>query len=699
MAGFTQAQKDAYARGEIDRFGKPINGGSQATIDPYSIITAQNQQTNAQNAARQAQIDAQVGRVQGANEYADAYDRYGLSTLQQGASAYQGYLPQNTAQAYGNAAGANANGQQLVNNLGNYYGGIAGGELGALGNYNSTMSGLQPVQWTNYQSNPNDVAAQRNAASALQGIANGSGDITAAQLNQVAMARASTYQAAQYQSSQADIDRQTQAYWNLEDIANGSLDWHSQAAEAYADPYTEQQQRKVYAQLQNFADGWGDVKSKAEDVHVSDETLQQQKQGIDKLWALTDPSITANERFMMEQARREQESSERASRGAVMSDLKARGMGGSGLEMSNMLGQQEQFGQERTLADLGAQATAVQRATNALGMYVDATGNLRSQEFDEAFSRAAAGDAMAVANANRRLQATGMAADQINNMRQQSFDEAYKRGLAADNASAANQATRLQGSGMAASQANAIRQANDNVGMFNTEQTNIARNNNANRETEVSIANAHETNAVGMFNVGEQNRIGIANQQNRTQGAIGYADQTNAIRSANDMVGTFNASQQGITDRFNRQQASTDAYNTMQVNRGVASDLAGLGQSYTNTALGENNAAWGRNQAAIDNEHSNKREDYNINANLAAAYSGYGTNQFNRNLAAAGVATGAAQSGIQNNLNANQLANQSTQFKIQNDAYDAALAELQKPQSGGLFGIVTNPLKAFGFGG
>lgn len=626
------------------------------TINPQSLVTA-----NAVNAANKNTglfegLGKTIQPLYNANQYSNDLNQ-GANDLQMGAGqTAAGVLGVNSGLGFQNAGNANAAGQNMLGQLGSLYGGIDQTNQQGYAGYQQAISPYfqQTPGMPNYQaisSDPNDVARQMQAFQNLNGIANGSGDISAAQ----------------YQSNQGDIARQQQAYNQLNGIASGSLDWQSQGAQAYADPATVQGQWNVLNQLQGVAGGSMNVPSLASEARASDQSVQDQHKGLDKLWGLTDPSITASERFMMEQARRGQETQERASRGAVMSDLSARGMSGSGAQLSNMLGSQEQQGQERTLADLGAQANAQNRSTQALGMYIDASGKLRSQEFDEAFARASAGDAMAVANANRRLQAMGMSADQLNNMRSASFDEAYKRGLAADQASASNQATRAQGAGMAASQANAIRSANDQV---------------------------------GEFNVGETNRIGIANQGNRTQGALGAAQQSNSIRSADDVISMHNSSQQTIYDTNNMEHGEREAKritdlagSSLDKLTGIGRDAATMGSDLTGKGLEENDRAAGRNQTAINASGTNAINTYNLNKDIANSWRWTGQDSFNRTGQIADRQSHDVEAQANNNINVAGLLSSGPKADIATAQYNDAKAALNDDTG---FSPV-NPTTWFGF--
>ena len=323
--------------------------------------------------------------------------------------------------------------------------------------------------------------------------------------------------AAQWQSNPQDIANQNQALGNFNDIYGGSLDYQSQAAQAYADPATIGEQWNVYGQLQGAAGGSLDTISQAAQAYASAETVAEQKAALSHLKALanreglsweqldevmqqykdlSNPEVTDQERFILTEFQQRREDLERSAREARMSDMAARGLRSGAAESTSMLGAQQELGREAVLTELGAHANAISRADRnrqmwgesakfalsaeqqAAGMYYDAAGQLRSQEFDEAYNRGLAADQTAIANSNRQLQAMGMSANQINEMRNASFNEAYARGVGADNASANNQSTRLAGAQGFASQSNAIRSANDAVGTFNTNQQNVVGMNN-----------------------------------------------------------------------------------------------------------------------------------------------------------------------------------------------------------------------------
>lgn len=117
-----------------------------------------------------------------------------------------------------------------------------------------------------------------------------------------------------------------------------------------------------------------------QDAQSAGEGLDAQRNALSQYQGLTTPGVTAQERLMAEQARRASEQQERASRDAVMTDMAARGVRGSGAELTNMLGSQQLTGQNRVLADMAMNANAVDRSMQALRGYADTAGQMRSSE-------------------------------------------------------------------------------------------------------------------------------------------------------------------------------------------------------------------------------------------------------------------------------------------------------------------------------
>jgi hypothetical protein len=136
----------------------------------------------------------------------------------------------------------------------------------------------------------------------------------------------------------------------------------------------------------------GDYISQAAQAGPSQQAKDNQQKEYERLSALTDPTITAEERFMMETARRQQEQDLRSQRGAFANDLQARGMYGSGAELTMNLAASQEAAQRRALEEMDAQSNAQNRAMKALTGANEAAGKIRGAEATEDQFRGTAAD-------------------------------------------------------------------------------------------------------------------------------------------------------------------------------------------------------------------------------------------------------------------------------------------------------------------
>lgn len=145
---------------------------------------------------------------------------------------------------------------------------------------------------------------------------------------------------------------------------------------ASSNPSDVNRQQTVFDQLQAAANG-------SLDAHANPEDIAHQNLALNKLLPLTDMQMTAQERFMMEQARQNQDMDIHGGMLAALRNLATRGQLGSGHEIGALLGMQQNTSQNRTLGDLGAEANAVDRAMKALGMYSGLSTDMRNAGFAE----------------------------------------------------------------------------------------------------------------------------------------------------------------------------------------------------------------------------------------------------------------------------------------------------------------------------
>lgn len=348
---------------------------------------------------------------------------------------------------------------------------------------------------------------------------------------------------------------QRAALQQAQGIAGGSLDYRSQAAQAYANADdvarsleglemlrsevkfggTEQRRnldmaRHEYAtggaQQQNILDRTlreldtgGANQQKVLDLAFADVKNggARQREVYDKYKSLSNPEMTAAERAILAQSQRYYANQDKANRDAVSRDLEDRGvMSGAGL-IAGQQAAQQRLGEERVAGTLGAQGEAVRRAFSALQGMETSSNSLR------------AGDQAAIRGA----------------------------GQAADSLRAGQQAAL----GLAGRAATDLRTGNQNAQALMQQAADALRAGDQ-RAAEAFTAAAQEQRAQGFQ---EEYSRGVAadnasanNQSTRLGGAQLQSSQANAIRSANDTVNMFNNEQQGLTDRFNADYAQRE---------------------------------------------------------------------------------------------------------------------------------------------
>lgn len=368
---------------------------------------------------------------------------------------------------------------------------------------------------------------------------------------------------AQYaQADPAAIAQQNATMASLGGWASGAHDLTSQAAGAYANPQDVANQNMAAGKLQDIANG-------SKDVHVGQEDPAAYASARDALQHFTDlsnPEVTAQEKFIYEQARLKQEQDDRSSRGAVMSNLRQRGMSGSGAEIGDMALASQRTSQNRLLSDLGAQSNAIGRAMTALQGQAGLSSQLNAQ-----------GNALAAGNADRQTQAQAMASQAYAQLRAQGFSEEYSRRAAADQVAEFNNTQQLQATGMQGDLASTMRtqsfnedfsrkSAADSMSQFNKEQSQISQRwqeqyaagqqtDAWNRATDLNTA----ANTVGRNFATDQGSLfnaqtGVTGAtNNRNQQSVQTAGQLNA----NSTAGWQNAFNTGIA--ANQAQSGTYA--------------------------------------------------------------------------------------------------------------------------------------------
>jgi hypothetical protein len=146
----------------------------------------------------------------------------------------------------------------------------------------------------------------------------------------------------------------------------------------------------------------GDYVSQGATAAADPRDIEAQQRQLAKLEGLSDPSITAEEKLMMEMSRRQTEGDLRAQRGALTNDLQARGMYGSGQELTQNMMAGSEAASRHALELLGAQSNASKRAMEALKGAGDLSTSMRDSGAKESQFRGTAADRAAEFNNNLR---------------------------------------------------------------------------------------------------------------------------------------------------------------------------------------------------------------------------------------------------------------------------------------------------------
>lgn len=102
--------------------------------------------------------------------------------------------------------------------------------------------------------------------------------------------------------------------------------------------------------------------------------------------------LTAEDKALLSDIDRQEAAKERGSRGAILQNAQARGVGGSGLELMDQLVNSQNAATRRSSQDLDVAALAQKRALDAIRGTAELGGNLRGQEYGEAADKASAQD-------------------------------------------------------------------------------------------------------------------------------------------------------------------------------------------------------------------------------------------------------------------------------------------------------------------
>lgn len=302
----------------------------------------------------------------------------------------------------------------------------------------------------------------------------------------------------------------------------------------------------------------------------------EQRQGLEKLWGLTNPEVTAQERYNAALARQSFEAQDRSLREARDQDLAARGLRGGSAAIGSALAGQEQLGLDRTNAELGLQATAQQRALQALQLYGNQANAYRAAQqqgigmfADETNALNAYGlqgvglyGGLSQDLSNYLMGGTTALADQASNSYQLAL-----QGMGLRNQAEANyNQSLMQGYGMIGDAYSTLRAQNQTALANYAQQTNQIR---AAQQQGLAMAN----DAANKLRAAQQNGLALqASEANalraaHQQGLAMYWDATAQLRAQGDQVGMFNTAQANDISKFNAgNETQVNMFNAGQAN-------------------------------------------------------------------------------------------------------------------------------------
>lgn len=112
--------------------------------------------------------------------------------------------------------------------------------------------------------------------------------------------------------------------------------------------------------------------------------------------------LRKQDKARLNQIKLDEDSSNRGRREAILQNMQARGMGGSGMELAAQMQSQQDSAMRQSQRDMDVGAMAEQRALEAIMQSGNMAGNMRGQSFDEQSAIARQNDAIGQFNAQNR---------------------------------------------------------------------------------------------------------------------------------------------------------------------------------------------------------------------------------------------------------------------------------------------------------
>lgn len=142
--------------------------------------------------------------------------------------------------------------------------------------------------------------------------------------------------------------------------------------------------------------------STIKDIEADPMAVAAMRSALEKMMARADGGLTIQDQAALQQIQDQQAMQEQGARGAIMQNMRARGMGSSGMNYAAQLSNAQNAANQARAQGLGVGAQAQERALQALMQGGQMASNLRSQSFGEKADKARQRDAINMFNAQMR---------------------------------------------------------------------------------------------------------------------------------------------------------------------------------------------------------------------------------------------------------------------------------------------------------
>ncbi len=175
---------------------------------------------------------------------------------------------------------------------------------------------------------------------------------------------------------------------NIPDEEKMKLALQSPTVQGILQPYMQQAE-----QLQQ---------SSMENINIDPRLRQAQMQALETLSKMGEQGLTAEDRTALNQARRQVAGDAQARQGAILQNMAARGMGGSGVELAARLSESQDSADRSSQEADRLMAMAQRRMLEGVSAAAATGGQIRGQDYGEQENLARARDAIQQFNAQQR---------------------------------------------------------------------------------------------------------------------------------------------------------------------------------------------------------------------------------------------------------------------------------------------------------